>query len=194
MDVYELMKSRRTVRLFQPKPIPDETLSRMVDAARLAPSGANLQPIRYLVVTDEELKAKVFATCKWAAYINPERDPEPGQEPTAYVIFLIEESVANKAIVNYDVGLSCENLLITGLAEGVGGCLLLNFGRKEVKEIFDLPDNLTPNIVAALGYPAEEPVYVDNSESPKYWLDEGGVLNVPKVPLDEVMFLNGVKK
>jgi len=193
MDIHELIRSRRSVRRFQPKPVPLEVLKKMVDAGRLAPSGANFQPIRYLVVTEEKKRAKIFSTLKWAAHIRPNGDPPPGHEPVAYIILLIDERVGAKAVYNYDVGLAAENVLLAGLAEGVAGCLLLSFGRKEVTELFNLPEHLTPNLVIALGYPDEKPVYVDRSDTYRYWRDESGVITVPKIPLDEVMFINKVK-
>ncbi|MBW1709222.1 MAG: nitroreductase family protein [Deltaproteobacteria bacterium] len=194
MDIHELIQSRRSVRRFKPEAVPMEVLKKMVEAGRLAPSGANFQPIRYLVVTDDEMRAKIFATLKWAAHIRPDGDPPPGNEPMAYIIMLIDERVGSKAIYNYDVGLAAENVLIAGLAEGVASCLLLSFGRKEVVEIFDLPEHLQPNLVIALGYPDEEPVYVNRSDTYRYWRDENGVITVPKIPLDEVMFINRVKE
>ncbi|MBW2060160.1 MAG: nitroreductase family protein [Deltaproteobacteria bacterium] len=193
MDIHELIRSRRSVRRFQPKPVPLEVLKKMVDAGRLAPSGANFQPLRYLVVTEEKKRAKIFSTLKWAAHIRPDGDPPPGHEPAAYIILLIDERVGAKAVYNYDVGLAAENVLLAGLAEGVAGCLLLSFGRKEVTELFNLPEHLTPNLVIALGYPDEKPVYVDRSDTYRYWRDESGVITVPKIPLDEVMFINKVK-
>lgn len=192
MTVYELIRSRRSVRSFKPQPVPEEALRRMVDAARLAPSGANLQPLRYLVVTDPAKRAEVFAHLKWAAYIQPAGDPKPGHEPMAYVIVLVDERKANQAIFRYDVGHSTENLLLAGLAEGVAGCLLKAFDPKKVVESFKLPEYLRPDLVVALGYPDETPVFVDRSDVVKYWRDEKGVHVVPKVPLAEVMFLNEV--
>ncbi|MBW2092445.1 MAG: nitroreductase family protein [Deltaproteobacteria bacterium] len=194
MDIHELIRSRRSVRRFIPKSVPLEVLKKMVDAGRLAPSGANFQPIRYLVVTDEEKRAKIFSTLKWAAHIRPDGDPPSGREPRAYIILLLDERVGAKAIYNYDVGLAAENVLLAGLAEGVAGCLLLSFGRHEIEELFDLPEHFKPNLVIALGYPDEKPIYVDRSDTHRYWRDENGVINVPKIPLDEVMFLNEVKE
>lgn len=189
MNVHELMKNRRSVRSFQPKPVPLDVLERMVDAARLAPTGANLQPLRYLVVTEPELRGIIFPTLRWAAYINPAGNPPAGREPAAYVIVLVDER-AKAAHYKYDVGFSVENMLIAGLAEGVASCVLLSFNPQTVTETFHLPDYLRPDLVVALGYPDEEPVYVDRGDTVRYWRDEQGRHFVPKKPLDEVMFVN----
>lgn len=193
MSMYDLILSRRSVRSFKADPAPEETLKRMVNAARLAPSGANRQPLRYLVVTAPELRSRIFETLKWAAYIAPAGDPQPEHEPTAYVIFLVDERVET-GIYKYDVGFAAENFLLAGLAEGVAGCALLSFDPKRVVEIFDLPEHLRPDLVVALGYADEEPAAVDRSDTVKYWRDKDGRHFVPKKPLAEVMFINKVKE
>lgn len=62
-DFEKLAKSRRSVRRFSPTPIPDGLLPRLLDAARWAPSGYNLQPTHFTVVTDPELKKKLRPAC-----------------------------------------------------------------------------------------------------------------------------------
>lgn len=193
MNVYELIASRRSVRRFKADPVPADLLVRMVDAGRLAPSAANLQPLRYLVVTDPERRADVFETLKWAAYIAPAGNPPPGCEPTAYIVILVDERV-QAGQYKYDVGFSAENILLAGLAEGVAGCVLLSFDPKHIRKTFDLPDHLRPDLVVALGYPDEFPEVVDRSETVRYWRDETGRHIVPKWPLDEIMFLDRVEQ
>lgn len=191
MDIYELILSRRSVRRFKPDPVPLEVLERMVNAARLAPSAANLQPLRYLVVTEPELRAKIFPTLRWAAYIAPAGDPPPGHEPTAYVIILVEDE-AGGGLYKYDVGFAAENLLLAGLAHGVAGCVILSFDPKVIVETFKLPEDLRPDMVVSLGYPDEEPTFVDRSDTVQYWRDANGRHIVPKIPLEGLLFINGL--
>lgn len=193
MGVFDLIRSRRSVRRFTPEPIPEAVLIRMVDAARLAPSGANLQPLKYLVVTAPDLKKELFPLLKWAAYINPAGNPPPGHEPTAYVVVLADEDVKT-GIYMYDVGFSVANMLIAGLDKGVAACVLKAFDAPAVSRLFGLPENLRPDLVVALGYPDETPIFEDRSDTIKYYRDENNLHVVPKRPLDEVMFLNRVSE
>jgi len=62
MNVYEAIRKRRTVRRFKPEPISREVLDKLIDAARLAPSAANLQPTEYIVVDEPRLLDRVFST------------------------------------------------------------------------------------------------------------------------------------
>jgi len=193
MNVYELIKSRRTVRHFQPKPIPEDLLTRVVDTGRLAPCGANLQPLRFLVVTDTELKAKIFPSLKWAAYLRPDHDPAPGQEPAAYIIIMVDEKVESP-IHRIDMGIAAQSMTITALAEGVASCMLLAFNPKVITDLFSLPDYIKPSLVLALGYPDEAPLSEDRSDTVKYYKNDDGVLTVPKRPLSEVMSVNEYKE
>jgi nitroreductase len=93
MKVYRTIVARRTIRKFKPAPVPREILERLVDAARLAPSAANLQPLEFIVVDDPALKARIFPCLKWAAYIAPAGDPKPGEEPGAYVVTLANTAI-----------------------------------------------------------------------------------------------------
>ncbi|MEM3466786.1 MAG: nitroreductase family protein, partial [Candidatus Jordarchaeales archaeon] len=59
MDFYEVVRTRRSIRSYKPDPVPDEVLKRVLDAARIAPSGSNRQPWRFIVVKNEDLKKKL---------------------------------------------------------------------------------------------------------------------------------------
>ena len=70
MTVYDAIKERRTVRLFNDKPVSHETLLKLIDGARLSPAAANLQPLKYGIVTDEELRQKMYPHVRYAGYIK----------------------------------------------------------------------------------------------------------------------------
>src|SRR5512139_3671113 len=109
-NVYELAVVRRTIRRFKPAPVPRELLERLVNAARLAPSAANVQPLEFVIVDEAGIKAAVFPALKWAAYIAPAGDPRPGEEPAAYVVTLVNSKLREK-MFEYDVGASMENMI-----------------------------------------------------------------------------------
>ncbi len=67
MNVYEAICKRRTIRRFKQTPLPQETLEKLINAARLAPSAGNLQPNEYIVVDKPDLVDRVFSTLRWAA-------------------------------------------------------------------------------------------------------------------------------
>jgi nitroreductase len=190
MKVYRTIAARRTIRKFKPVPVPRELLERLVDAARLAPSAANLQPLEFIVVDDAALKARVFPCLKWAAYIAPAGDPKPGQEPAAYVVTLANTAIREK-MFEYDLGAAMENMILAALEEGVGSCWMLSIDRDTLRTILGVPDSYRIDSVLALGYPAEDPTPEVLTDSCKYWKDADGRLHVPKRALAAVAHFNG---
>src|SRR5512137_421867 len=106
-NMYETIVDRRTIRRFKPDAVPRELLERIVDAARLAPSAANLQPLEFVVVDASGPRSDVFPCLKWAAYIAPAGDPRPGEEPAAYVVTLANTKIREK-MFEYDIGAAME--------------------------------------------------------------------------------------
>jgi nitroreductase len=188
-EAHDIIVSRRTIRQFRPDPVPRETLEALVDAARLAPSAANLQPLEFIIVDDRRVRADVFPSLKWAAYIAPVGDPKPGQEPAAYIVTLVNTKVREK-MFEYDVGAAEENMIISALAEGIGSCWLLSIDRDRLKAVLGVPEGYRIDCVLALGYPAEEPVAEELKDSQKYWKDGEGRLHVPKRTLAGVLHRN----
>lgn len=185
--MYELISGRRTVRKFTREPIPDELLRKYVDAARLAPSGANLQPLKYVIVKSEAVVAEVTKNVRWAAYIAPEGNPKKDEEPTAYIAVAADTDI-KKSGWEADVGAAVMSLLLAAEEDGVGCCWMQAINYEEISRILQLPKNLRLCCVVALGKKAEQPVSVTakNGEI-KYYKDENGVLKVPKRPLEEIL-------
>ncbi len=188
MSVYELILKRRTIRRFQQKPLSRDFLTKLVNAGRLAPSGANMQPLEFIVIDDEALLGKVFATLKWAAYIAPAGDPPPGKRPVAYITVLINKQIKENGEV--DAAAAIENMILVALEEGVGSCWLGSVERTKLAKILNIPNYFKIDSVLALGYPDESPVVEEAKDSIKYWKDETGTLHVPKRKLEHVIHFN----
>ena len=157
MGIYETIISRRTIRKFKQEKIDIKILKKIVNAGRLAPSAANLQPLEYLIVDDEDLKNKVFPDLAWAGYIKPEGDPGKGEEPAAYIIILVDKKI-NPA-PERDIGASVENMNLVAQEEGVGCCWIGAFNPDATREVLSLPDYVEPIAFTPLGYPDDQPGY-----------------------------------
>ena len=188
MDVYGAIISRRTIRRFKKKPIKLDLLRRFVNAARLAPSAANLQPLEYFIVTEKEICSKIFETIGWAAYITPKWTPGAEERPTAYIVILVKD--INNKFYTRDVSLSSENIVLAAEGEGIGSCIIYNIDRDKIQEILKIPKMLHVDSIIALGYKAEYPVVEDLKDSVKYWRGEKEVLHVPKRRLDDIIHIN----
>jgi len=188
MNIYQMILKRRTIRRFQRKKVPYEVLEKCVNAARLAPSAANLQPCEYLIVDKEDLLDEVFGTLQWAGYIS-DGSPPASQRPTAYIIVLINQDVKRNGF-EYDVGMAVENIILTALEEEVGSCCFGSVDREELGKRLNIPRKYIIDLVIALGYPDESPVLEPFENSVKYWKDKKGLLHVPKRKLKDILHRN----
>lgn len=194
MEVPEAIRSRRSIRRFKQQPISHDVLCEAVDMARLAPSAANLQPLEFVVVDELDGCARLFNCLAWAGYVRPRRDPSPDQRPVSYVVVLVNTLICSSASAARDIGAAVENLILALAVEGIGSCWIGSINKAEIAEMLGVPDSLEVDSVVALGYPDEQPVVEEASDSIKYWLDEADVLHVPKRSLRGVLHRNGYGK
>ena len=186
MDVREAILKRRSIRRFLPIPVSKDQIQQLIEAARLAPQAANVQPVRYMIVHQEELLPKVFECTKWAGYLE-NYTPEEGFRPTVYILLLIDESL-KKGYNDTDAGAAAENLILSAVEMGLGTCWLGAIDRERLRKLLGVPEGLSIHTMIALGYPAEDPVWEDKEgESIKYYLDEEKRIHVPKRRMGEII-------
>lgn len=190
MEVYEAILKRRSIRRFRQDPISREVLEKIVNAGRLAPSAANLQPCEYIVVDRADLLRKVFENLKWAGYIRPKGNPPRGEEATAYIVVLVNTSISKEGY-GKDCGAAIENMILTALAEGIGSCWIGSIERENIRKILKIPGHLEIDSILALGYPNEEPLAEEMKDSIRYWKDSAGRLHIPKRRLASILHFNG---
>ena len=189
--VYDTILSRRSIRRFKQKEIPLNILEKLVNAARVAPSGANLQVLEYVIINEKELCKKIFETIGWAAYIKPSWTPNPNERPVAYIVVMLNDP--NNRWYQRDVGFASENIAITAEAEKIGSCILCNINKNKIKEIINALGNLQVDSLIALGYIAEKSVIENMVDSVKYWRDEKEIFHVPKRKLEDIIHYNKFK-
>ena len=188
MNVYDAILSRRSIRRFKQKPISIGLLKKFINAARLAPSAANLQPLEFVIVYEKGLCGKIFDTLSWAGYIKPKWTPSENERPVAYVIMLIMDK--ENRWYKRDVSLASENIVLAAEEEGIGSCILAKIDREKIRKILEVPDHVIIDSVIALGYKAEKSVVEDFNGSVEYWRDKDEVLHVPKKRLDDIFHDN----
>ncbi len=189
MKVYEAICKRRTIRRFRQEPIPKGILEKLIKAARLAPSAANLQPGEYIVVDEPSLVEQVFSTLRWAGYIVPRWEPPEGERPVAYIVVLLNKEKV-KAGGERDAAASIENILLAALEEGIGSCWLGSIDREILQGLLNIPQHCQIDSIVALGYPKESPVVEEMKDSIKYWKDDKNMLHVPKRKLEDILHWN----
>lgn len=189
-DLKNLMMSDRTVRRFrESERIPVETLEKVVELVRYCPSGRNAQPLRYVIVTSEDDKEKVYPLLKWAGYFKDWYGPEKGERPAAYIIQCLDTKYGNNCLC--DDGLQLEAMTLGLRTLGIAGCIIKAFDSIKLHEELRVGERYLPRYVLAVGYPAEnvEIEDMDGSEDAdfKYYRTPDGTHHVPKRPLSELI-------
>ena len=172
MDMLEFLRTRRTYRRFEQRPVAPEILTEAVDAARIASCGANRQTVRYIVVQSTDAVAAVQPLVHWAAYLPPEQgQPKPDELPTAFIAVLQDDNLPGASDV--DVGLALGSLTAAAWAHGVGSCIMGAIDRPALTKLLALPDSVRLCYMVALGYPTHASKLVEMQDgSVKYYLDE----------------------
>ena len=186
MSTYGLILKRRTIRKFQQKRLETVLLEKFVNAARMAPSGSNLQPLKYVIVNDAGKVRRVFEQVKWAGYIAPLGNPAKNERPVAFIIILADTEI-RKTGYELDVGAAAQSIFLAAAEEGIGTCWMGAIDRDGIRKILGIPERYIIDTAVALGYPAESPVSEAEKGSIRYYKDENGTLHVPKRSLEEVM-------
>jgi nitroreductase len=186
MSTYELILKRRTIRKFRQEKLERSLLEKLVNAARVAPSISNLQPLKYVIVDDGERVGKIFEQVRWAGYIAPHGTPAENERPVAFIILLADTEI-RKTGYETDIGAAGQSMLLAAAEEGIGGCWMGAIDRNGIRCIRGIPERYIIDTAIALGYPAESPVAEEEKGSIKYYKDEQGVLHVPKRSLENVI-------
>jgi nitroreductase len=181
-----VIKNRSYRRFYEDVPVSLETLRELVDLARLSGSGANRQPLKYILSCDPQTNALIYPNLGWAAYLKDWPGPEEGERPAAYIIILVAKTIGAPGC---DHGIAAQSMLLGATEKGLGGCMIATIRKPELIQLFAIPEQYEILLVLALGKPKEtvvlEPVGPDGDI--KYWRDEHRVHHVPKRSLDEIV-------
>lgn len=182
-----ILKNRSYRRFHQEIAISSETLKELVDLARLSPSAANLQPLKYILSCDPQKNALIFPYLFWAGYLKEWPGPRDGERPSAYIIILGDSEI--KKSCECDHGIAAHSILLGAVEKGLGGCIVGSIDREGLRAAIKISSRYEILLVLALGKPKETVVLetADSSGDIKYWRDKTGVHHVPKRALDEII-------
>lgn len=187
MDLEEAIYNRRTIRRFKQQKISLDLLKKLIDYARVAPMGNNIQYLEYIIVVDKKCRDEVFTCTAWAGSLPAEmRIPEENRRPMAYIIVIANRDI--KPNTGHEVGAAVQNILLGAHASGLASCWMGAINRNKIKEILNLPNTYEVEFVISLGIPDEESVMEPMTDSMKYWKDENGVMHIPKKTLNDIIY------
>ncbi|NIM59389.1 MAG: nitroreductase [Candidatus Aminicenantes bacterium] len=154
MKVLDAIQKRRSVRKYKEDPIPEESLLRVLEAARLAPSGKNFQPWKFIIVKDKELKEKLAQASAGQFFIAKAPIIIVGCGFPDHSYARMGRYMKSWAV---DVTIALEHLILQAQEEGLGTCWIGSFEEEEVKAILNVPEDVKVLALTPLGYPDEVP-------------------------------------
>ena len=149
MDVSQAIRSRYSCRHYQDKPLEQDKLLAVLEAARLAPSAKNLQDWRFVVVTDRQTKKKVAEAANNQTFLEDAGAVIIGCSVSDHVMR------CGQAVGPIDVAIALEHMCLQATELGLGTCWIGSFYPDKIKPIVGIPQNAMIVELLALGYPAD---------------------------------------
>jgi nitroreductase len=144
----ELIITRRSIRQYKPKVVPQETLERILEAGRYAPSADNDQPWHFIVVTDPKIKER-FSNGRWNSFIR--------DSAFTLVGCAFKGDDHSRKWSTIDTAIAMQNMVITAWSLGIGSCWVGDFEEAVVKRTLAVPENWKIVSLISFGYPNEAP-------------------------------------
>jgi nitroreductase len=155
MDTYQAIRTRRSIRKFQERPVEKEVLARILEVCSYAPSAKNLQPWRLVVVQDPQIRQALVPACRDQKFL--------AQAPVV-IAFCGKEGDAYQTMGGYwnslvvDLAILLDEISLAAQTEGLGTCWIGAFREEDVKQVLQIPAEVKVVALTPLGYPDEEPV------------------------------------
>lgn len=186
MELTEAIKARRSIRKFKPTPVSEAYIQDLLEAARLAPTGSNLQPARYVIIKSPEVRAKlnectplpfvasapvILACCvDTQAFSSSARRYVELREAGAFVDTPLNEPSAStslkkrnldeaaaKAYLSLNVAIAIDHITLKAVDLGLGTCWIMMFDQDKTKEVLGLDERYSVVALLPVGYPDQSP-------------------------------------
>lgn len=162
MNLLELVRRRSSVRKYAPTPVEADKLDYMLEAARLAPSAVNYQPWYFLLVTEEEGRARLHA-----CYPRDWFRTAP-----CYLVVCGDHTQSwkrgdGKDHLDIDTAIAAQHICLAATELGLGTCWVCNFDVPSLKQSFGLPESVEPVAIIPFGYPDTTPEKTDSPQKRK---------------------------
>ena len=153
MDVYQAIATRKSVRAFQDKDVAEEVITRLLGAARLAPSASNRQEWRFVAVRDATTRKRLAQAAHGQSFV--------GEAPVVLACCAEADGhVMSCGQLSYpiDVAIAIDHLTLCAVAEGLGTCWIGAFDEAQVRDILGIPPEIRVVELLPIGYPKDPSV------------------------------------
>ncbi|GLC31623.1 nitroreductase family protein [Clostridium omnivorum] len=165
MEFLNLAKQRYSVRDYEKREVEEEKLQRILEAGRIAPTGANRQPQRFIVVRSEEGLSKLKGSAN--VYGAPLAIIVCADHSATW-----KRSYDRKDIADIDASIVTDHMMLEATELGIGSVWICHFNPEKLRINFNIPENIEPVNILALGYPAGEAASPDRHDTLRVPLDQ----------------------
>jgi nitroreductase len=151
METWDAITSRRNVRSFEDRPVPDDELDRILEAGRRAPSSRNWQPWDFVVVTDRDQLAELAKVWEYGQHVAD-------SAATIALILPRSEDAREREIAQYDLGQATMAMQIAAADLGIGTGHSAVGDQDRARRVLGLPEDREAAYLMDLGYPADRPL------------------------------------
>jgi nitroreductase len=151
MELKEVIKNRKSIRDYEDKPIPEDKLLRVLEAARLAPSGGNRQEWKFIIVRDSQRRQKLAQAAEGQTFVGkaPVVIAAVATQPTPMMIC----GVPAYAV---DLAIAVDHITLAAVDEGLGTCWIGAFSQEVACKILNIPSKYKLVALMPLGFPQEQ--------------------------------------
>lgn len=182
MELIKAISDRRSIRRFKKDSIPDDLIIKILEAARMAPSGGNFQPWRFVIIKNNSCKSElkefipqtfvtqaplIIVVCIDTSAISQEYQSARAEEliqARSFFVPLNKNKISNNHLPDFDLSflhlnaaIAVEHMNLRAVDLELGMCWVMNFNRKKIKEILSLDDRHEPFVLLPTGFPAQKP-------------------------------------
>jgi nitroreductase len=150
MELKEVIKNRKSIRDYEDKPIPEDKLLRVLEAARLAPSGGNRQEWKFIIVRDSQRRQKLAQAAEGQTFV--------GKAPVVIAAVAtqpIPMMICGVPAYAVDLSIAVDHLTLAAVDEGLGTCWIGAFSQEATRKILNVPAKYKIVVLMPLGFPQE---------------------------------------
>ncbi|MFZ3383136.1 MAG: nitroreductase family protein [Candidatus Methanoperedens sp.] len=162
MDVKTAIRTRRSIREYEPREVEEEKLMKVLESGRLSPSASNRQERRFIVVRDAERRKALSEAARNQKFL--------ARAPVVIAACSVQKDyvmACGQLAYPIDTAIAVDHMTLTAVEEGLGTCWIGAFDETKVKEILNVPDEIRVVTLLPLGYPSDIP-----QPTPRKGLDE----------------------
>lgn len=163
MTVYETIMNRHSIRRFEAREVADDTVTKLLEAGRRAPSAGNLQPWFFYVVKNPSIRGQLAEDSHGQRFVA---------EAPVSIIICADPSVSaakyhergSELYCLQDTAAAAQNIMLAAVQEGLGTCWVGSFDEEKVRQTLDMPKGRRPVVIIPLGYPAKVPNHTSRKD------------------------------